>query len=96
MDLDRRYVRDADFVFRRISDEVILLPIRRNLGDLESIYSLNDVGARIWELLDGRRSLADIRDALLGEFDASPDAVEVDLLEFIGTLQSIGAVGTAG
>lgn len=96
MDLDRRYVRDADFVFRRISDEVILLPIRRNLGDLESIFSLNEVGARIWDLLDGQRSLAEIRDTLLAEFDASADAVEADLAEFMASLESIGAVGTAG
>lgn len=95
MDLDRRYVRDADFVFRRISDEVILLPIRRNLGDLESIFSLNEVGARIWELLDGQRSLAEIRDTLLAEFDASADAVEADLAEFIASLESIGAIGAA-
>jgi hypothetical protein len=95
MELDRRYVRDADFVFRRISDEVILLPIRRNLGDLESIFSLNEVGARIWELLDGERSLAEIRDTLLAEFDASADAVDADLAEFVATLESIGAVGVA-
>lgn len=96
MDLDRHYVRDADFVSRRISDEVILLPVRRSLGDLESIFSLNEVGARIWDLLDGCRSLAEIRDTLLAEFDASPEMVGADLAEFITSLESIGAVGTVG
>ncbi len=96
MHLDRRYARDPDFVFRRIADEVILLPIRRNLGDLESIFTLNAVGARIWELLDGRRSLADVCDRLLEEFGVSRDPMEADLTEFIGQLEAVGAVGASG
>src|SRR5947209_15090125 len=66
--LDATYARDPDFVSRRIADEVIVLPIRKNLGDLESIYTLNEVGARIWELLDGRRTLREIRDGIAREY----------------------------
>ena len=92
MRLDRRYVRNPDFVFRRIADEVILLPIRKNLGDLESIFTLNEVGARVWELLDGRRSVGEIRDLVVAEFEVTPEIAAADLLELLRHLEEIGAV----
>lgn len=43
--LERCYQRDKSIVSRTIEEEVILVPIRQNVGDLESIYTLNEVGA---------------------------------------------------
>src|SRR6267378_341326 len=90
--LDATYARDPDFVSRRIADEVIVLPIRKNLGDLESIYTLNEVGARIWELFDGRRSLREIRDILTSEYEVTAQAATGDLTMFVEHLTAIGAL----
>ncbi|OLB94218.1 MAG: hypothetical protein DMD91_22680 [Candidatus Rokuibacteriota bacterium] len=90
--LDATYARDPDFVSRRIADEVIVLPIRKNLGDLESIYTLNEVGARIWELFDGRRSLREIRDILTSEYEVTAQAATGDLAMFVEHLTAIGAL----
>ncbi len=90
--LDATYARDPDFVSRRIADEVIVLPIRKNLGDLESIYTLNEVGARIWELLDGRRTLREIRDVIVGEYQVTDQEATVDLETFVEHLTAIGAL----
>src|SRR5215813_5158658 len=92
--LDATYARDPDFVSRRIADEVIVLPIRKNLGDLDSIYTLNDVGARIWELLDGRRSLREIRDVIVSEYQVTAQMATVDLETFVEHLTAIGALAT--
>ncbi|MBI3634924.1 MAG: PqqD family protein [Candidatus Rokubacteria bacterium] len=92
---DSRFARDPDFISRRVVDEVILLPIRKNMGDLESIYALNEVGARIWELLDGERSVGDVRDVLVGEFDVPAETLVEHVDEFVGHLESIGAIKRA-
>ena len=60
--LERCFQKDPNIVSRKIADEVILVPIRHNVGDLESIYTLNEVGARIWELVDGQRKLKVIKE----------------------------------
>ncbi len=91
-DLSSRYTRDPDFVFRRLADEIILVPIRRNMGDLESIYSLNETAARIWELLDGRHTLAEIRDVLVSEFEVRPETAAADLQALLEQLEEAGAV----
>jgi len=79
-------------VARQIAGEFILVPIRQSAGEVESIYTLNEVGTRIWELLDGQRSLLQIRDLLVDEFEVSPEEAETDLLEFMQGLESVAAV----
>ena len=92
MEADRRYVRDPDFVHRRIVDEVILVPIARNFGDLESIFTLNGVGARIWELLDGGRAVGGIIDVIVDEYAVDRETAARDVTEFLDQLEHIGAV----
>mgnify|MGYP005631738015 FL=1 len=79
-------------VFRKIADEVILVPIRNKVGDLQSIYTLNEVGARIWKLINGKRELAKIKEILLEEFSVDVPRVEEDLKAFVQKLERIGAV----
>ena len=79
-------------VSRRIADEVILVPIRRKVEEVECLYTLNEVGARIWDLLDGRRPLRAVRDALVEEFDVSEREAEKDLLTLFEQLKQIGAI----
>ena len=92
IDLDHRYQRNENFVYRRIEDETILVPIKDNVGDMGSIYNLNDVGAFIWEHLDGERNLQAIKDKILDEYEASPQEAESDLRAFMDDLIEIEAV----
>ncbi len=96
MNTDRHYVRDSDFVHRRIVDEVILVPIARNFGDLESIFTLNAVGARIWDLLDGDRSVAEITAVIVAEYAVDRETAADDVAEFLDQLEHIGAVKGGG
>jgi len=90
--LERRFAKDPSIVSRKIADEIILVPVRQKAADLESIYTMNDVAARIWELIDGERRVAEIRDAVVEEFEVEPDKAEVDLVEFLQLLEKAGVV----
>jgi hypothetical protein len=92
IELEQCYRRDENFVFRRIEDETILVPIKDNVGDMGSIYSLNEIGAFIWEQLDGERNLKTIKDKILNEYEVSPKEAERDLNEFVTDLIAIEAV----
>ena len=91
-DLEAVYRQDPSIVSRNIAGEMILVPIRNNVGDLESIYTLNETAARIWELLDGERTLQAVRDAIADEFEVEADEATTDMLELIAQLESVGAV----
>jgi hypothetical protein len=47
---------------------MILVPIRQNVGDLDSIYLLNQTALFTWQMLDGVHTLADIRSQITQEF----------------------------
>ena len=91
-DLNQRYQRNKNFIFRRIEDETILVPIKDNVGDMGSIYNLNEVGALVWELLDGQKTLRDIRDTVVAQFEVSPQEAQADICEFINQMETIDAV----
>jgi len=92
IELEHCYRRNENFVFRRIEDETILVPIKDNVGDMGSIYNLNEIGAFIWEHLNGERNLEAVRDKILEEYEVSPQEAEADLNEFINDLIEIEAV----
>ena len=90
--LERVFKKSDAIVFRRIGDECILVPIRQGVGDLESIYTLNETAARIWELLDGTAKGTQIRDKMIDEFDVTLEVAEEDLVRHLKELASIKAI----
>ncbi len=90
--LDKVYKKSDSIVFRKIADEFILVPIRQNVGDLESISTLNEVAARIWELIDGKMKVREIKDKIVGEFEVTPQEAEKDLIDYLKQLEKIEAI----
>jgi hypothetical protein len=87
-----RLEKSDDLVTRSIAGETIIVPIRGQVGDLDSIFTLNEVGTRIWELLDGRRDDRMIVEELGKEFAVEEEEAARDVQEFLGSLQAVGLV----
>ena len=90
--LEDRYKEHDSYVHRKVADETILVPVRSNVADLECIYSLNETASRVWELLDGKRTVGEVLQVILDEFEVEPDEAEADLLEIMTQLLAAGAV----
>ena len=94
--LDRIFQKNENFVFRKIEDETILVPIKDNVGDMGSLYNLNEVAAFVWEQLNGKKTLRDIKNRLLEKYDVSAKEAGNDLSEYIAQLKKIDAITRAG
>jgi hypothetical protein len=90
--LDKVYSKSDSIVSRKIADEFILVPIRQNVGDLESIYTLNETAARIWELIDGKMKVVEIKEKIVEEFEVAPEEAEKDIIEHLMQLEEIKAI----
>lgn len=90
-----RYRRTEAFVARAIAGETVLVPIRRQIGDLESIYTLNEVATFIWERLAEPATVAEIALALDDAFAGDPAEMRSDLDTFLAELLDLGAIGPA-
>jgi Coenzyme PQQ synthesis protein D (PqqD) len=51
-------------------------------------YSLNELGATIWELIDGRRPIAEVANLLETEYDAPRELILEDCRELIASLMN--------
>ncbi len=91
-ELTKSFIKDPSIVSRKIAGEVILVPIRKNVGDLESIYTLNEVAACIWELIDGKRDIRQIEKIITDEFDVTSEKAERDIRNLLKQLAKIGAI----
>jgi hypothetical protein len=57
-------------------------------------YGLDPVGARIWTLIQQPRTLQEIRDTLVKEYDVDAIRCEADLLSILQQLQAKGLIET--
>jgi hypothetical protein len=69
-------------VTRKTGNEYVLVPITNNIADMNSVYTLNETGAFIWELIDGKRSVEEIITALTTEYDIDKKNAETDVFSF--------------
>ncbi len=66
---------------QRMEDEAVIVTAASG-----TVKVLNDVGARIWELADGQRTVAAIADILCTEFDVDAAQAQSDVLAFVSEL----------
>ncbi len=71
--------RTASRVF---SGEAVIITPAEN-----TVRMFNPVGSRIWELMDGQRSVGQIVDALVDEYDVEPERAERTTLDFFAMLE---------
>ncbi len=86
------YEKKQDMVWRQVGEETILVPVRREMADLDSVFTLNETAAFVWSLIDGKLPLADIRDRMVAEFEVEREQAGEDLERCIAKLQEIMAV----
>jgi hypothetical protein len=61
-------------------------------AETSDLHALNDVGARIWELLDGERNVAAIAATIEGEYEVDQAQAEADVIAFLDELVEKGLV----
>jgi len=93
--MDKIYVKNTDFVQRDVAGEFLLIPIKRQLTDVNSLYVLNETGAALWRRIDGRHSVQEIIKDLSEEYDVTVEQLEQDFNVLIEELLSIKAIQEA-
>jgi hypothetical protein len=92
--LDFRFQKCPTMVARRVAGEMVLVPANRQPNQEPSLYTLNEVGAFLWEQIDGRRTGRELT-ALLGKaFTVDSAVAEQDVATYLSELRAIGAVQT--
>jgi len=70
-----------------LGEEAAILNLKNSV-----YYGLDPVGARVWTLLRQPRSVGELRDTLLSEYDVEPDRCEQDLLALLEAMRGEGLI----
>jgi len=89
---DAVYTHSPDIVTRKTGNEYVLVPLAGNIADMNSVYTLNETGAFIWEHIDGKNSLSVILDIMIEEFETDRERATTDMIDFIGKLTEWKAI----
>lgn len=86
------FVRSKSVVSRVIAGETLIIPVRKGVGDLASIYSLNEVATAIWERVSSPRTREEIVATLASEFDGEREQITQDVENFLSEMNSAGLI----
>jgi len=78
--------RSSSVVTRKTGSEYVLVPVTNNIADMNSVYTLNETGAFLWELIDGENNIKDMIEALIKEYDIDEETATADVFEFINEM----------
>lgn len=75
---------------RLVAGEAVILSL-----DTKVLRGLNAVGSRVWDLIDGARTLDQIVDVIVAEFDVTRPVAAADVEGFVRQLVDKGLVAPA-
>jgi len=89
------YRHAGEVVMRRVGHEALLVPVRNRVGDLDSIFTLNETAIAVWEAIDGRTPLAGVVEKLCDDFDVERERAAADAADVVRTLVEAGLLEAA-
>ena len=83
-----RYKRNQDVVSRNIQGELVIVPIRSGVGDLNSLYTLNPVGSVLWDFMNEGHTIGEMVERVCDEFDVTAAQAQSDIETFLDSLMA--------
>ncbi|MGA7854270.1 MAG: PqqD family protein [Candidatus Acidiferrales bacterium] len=90
-----RLRRSSNVVSRVVADEAIVVPIRRGVADLNSIYTFNESGTLLWSLIEKGLEPAQLVSHLQSHYGLSCEQATADAEAFLKELSTEGLVEPA-
>lgn len=82
-----KVVISSKVLSQEVRGETVLLDLSR-----EFYFGLDAVGTRVWQLLREGKSLKQLLDVMLDEFDVAREQLEMDVVAFLENLVSAGLI----
>jgi len=85
--LDRVMKHKDDVRYRVVGDEAVV--VRQSAAE---VLALNDVGARILELIDAESTVSQVIETMSSEYDVERDELAQDVENFVAAIHDAGIV----
>lgn len=79
-----------EFVLREIAGDYVIIPTGKTTLTFNGLITVNEVGAALWKMLQSDKSLDDLIQGILDEYDVEESVAREDIQEFLETLRKNG------
>ncbi len=90
--MQETYTKTRDLLTRSIAGEMLVIPVRARLADLQRIYALSPVAEFVWERIDGRNTVGQISADVADQYAVDVEQAASDVREFVSELARAGLV----
>ncbi len=80
----------SEAIAQEVSGETVILDLKS-----EQYFSLDTVGTRVWQLLQGSSHIEEIYQQLLEEYEVEPSRLRTDLEDLLTALEQEGLISLA-
>jgi hypothetical protein len=87
MDLAGKVSIPREVMSRQVGDELVILDLASG-----TYFGLDAIGARIWQLMEAGKPLAEVCDVMTGEYDVTRGQMQQDLVNLLAELHARGLV----
>jgi hypothetical protein len=84
--------KSENVVSRVVADEAIVVPIRRGVADMDSIFTFNEAGTALWNMIEARCSTEEMSEFLRKEYGLTAERAAADTERFIADLATAGLI----
>ena len=78
---DSLIYRQSDIVFNKLDDEIVMMSIKNG-----EYYGLDNIGSRIWEIIEKHVTLLQLVTMLKDEYDVDEEQCKNDVMAFLEML----------
>lgn len=90
MNLSHKVTIPAQVMARTVGEETVILDLATG-----TYFGLDPVGARMWQLMSEGKTLAEICDTMLDEYEVSREELERDTVRLAQDLEAHGLISPA-
>jgi len=90
MNLSDKIMIPAQVMARQVGQETVILDLASG-----TYFGLDPVGARIWQLMAEGKTLAEVCEAMLAEYEVTAEKIELDVLALAQELSAKQLISVA-
>jgi hypothetical protein len=90
----RAIKKSSNVVSRVVAEEAIVVPIRRGVADMDSIFTFNEAGTVLWSMIEANCSTEEMSEFLRKEYGLTAERAAADTERFIADLATAGLIET--
>ena len=89
MDLNQIAKNKQNFATKQVGGDLVLVPIKDNVAEMNAMFTLNEVGSFVWDNLKEESTRELLSLAIAEEFDVDEATAKADLEEFLLQIQDM-------